>query len=706
MPTRSETEAEKARLRALMRRLKIKPSAQNQPEGLGDISDTENPRKALKRKKQLPSAVLLGEGLSVLREWFASIGYMPFAFQEEAWAAFRAGKNGLINVPTGAGKTYASYIGPLSELLENPNDGLQILIITPLRALSRDMEKSLEAPIQGLNLPFRVESRTGDTSTTLRARQRKELPHILITTPESLNLLLSYSDARERFAQLRAIIVDEWHELVTSKRGIQIELALARLRHFSPSLRTWALSATMPNLEEAARCIVGIGQEAVVVKAALPRPIEIEALIPREMEVFPWAGHLGSIMLEQLLEILDIDVSTLMFTNVRSHAERWYQDILEAKPEWAGLMAVHHGSLSKPEREFVEEGLKSGYIKLVICTSSLDLGVDFAPVERVFQLGSPKGVARIIQRAGRAAHRPGASCKITCVPTQALELIEISAVRQAIADNKLEPRLSLKKPYDVLVQHIVTCALGGGFTATDLYQEVITAASYETLTREEFDWILELVCQGGNALRAYPEYRKVEEQDGLFTVPDKRIAQLHRLNIGTISADTAMHIAFLKGKSLGQVEESFVSRLKKGDIFTFAGRTLEFVMIREMTAYVRLSTRKSNVVPRWSGGRLPLSSSLASYFRQTLQQNRTRLGKEPELQALKPIFDLQRDRSRIPKANELLAEGFRSRQGHHLFLYPFEGRAVHEGLAALMAYRMSQMEKLTFQMTINDESVQ
>ena len=706
MPRPCTPKAGKTKLSTLLRRLKIK----NLDPALGSAAieelQAEKIKTAPKRKQKLPPPLSPGEGLTRLRYWFESIGYTPFPFQEEAWAQFRAGKNGLIHVPTGAGKTYAAYIGPLSELLENPADGLQILIITPLRALSRDMEKSLEAPIQAMDLPFRVESRTGDTSSALRSRQRTELPHILITTPESLNLLLSYSDARERFAELKAIIVDEWHELMTSKRGIQIELALARLRQFSPKLRAWALSATIPNLEEAARCVVGVGQEAVVVKAALPRPIEIDALIPREMDVFPWAGHLGGVMLEQLLEILDIEVSTLIFTNVRSHAERWYQDILEARPDWAGLLAVHHGSLSKTEREFVEEGLKSGDIKLVICTSSLDLGVDFAPVERVFQIGSPKGVARIIQRAGRAAHRPGAACKITCVPTQALELIEISAVRQAIADNQLEPRLSLQKPYDVLVQHLVTCGLGGGFTAEALYQEVITAASYQTLTWEEFQWILTMVCQGGQALGAYPEYRKVEAKDGKYSVSDKRIAQLHRLNIGTISSDTAMQVAFLKGKPLGQVEEAFVSRLKKGDIFTFAGRTVEFVMIREMTAYVRLSSRKSTVVPRWSGGRLPLSSSLASYFRQTLQQNRTRTRKGVETQALKPIFELQRERSQIPKADELLADLFGPRHGFHLFLYPFEGRAVHEGLAALLAYRMSQRQKLTFQMSINDYGIE
>lgn len=665
----------------------------------------DQPKKRLK-KQALPTPLPAGEGLAMLRAWFNTMGFQPFPFQEEAWAKFREGESGLIHVPTGAGKTYAAYLGPLSELIENPAEGLRILIVTPLRALSRDMEKALEAPIQALGLPFRVESRTGDTSSSLRARQRKQLPQVLITTPESLNLLISYEDAKERFAGLQAVIVDEWHELMTSKRGIQIELALARLRRFSPTVRTWALSATMANLKEATQCVVGVNQKPVMVTASIDRPIAIDALIPRKMEVFPWAGHLGAIMLEQLLEVLDIEVSTLIFTNVRSHAERWYQDILEARLEWAGLMALHHGSLAKREREFVEEGLKEGFIKLVICTSSLDLGVDFAPVERVFQIGSPKGVARIIQRAGRAAHRPGAACRITCVPTQALELIEVSAVRKAIQENKIEPRLSLRKPYDVLVQHLVTCALGGGFSAKELYREIITTVSYQDLGWEEFEWILALVKEGGKTLGAYPEYRKIELRQGLYEVPDKRVAQLHRLNIGTISSDASMNIAFLKGKSLGQVEESFVSRLKKGDVFTFAGRIVEFVSVREMTAYVRLASKKTNVVPRWGGGRLPLSASLASYFRQTLERNMNRFESSPDIKALRPILNLQKERSVIPRADELLAESFKSRQGYHLFLYPFEGRLVHEGLAALFAYRFSKDHKLTFQMTVNDYGIE
>lgn len=671
------------------------------------LESSRKPRGSTVTKK-IPKSVYQppASGLELIRRWFSSQGYTPFPYQEAAWQAYREGHSGLLHVPTGAGKTYSAYMGPLSELMENPQDGLQILVITPLRALSRDMQKALEAPIRDLNLPFRVESRTGDTSSTARARQKKSPPHVLITTPESMNLLLSYEDAEEKFASVKAVIVDEWHELLASKRGIQVELALARIRRFSPTVRTWALSATIANLAEAAQCVAGMNQSPVIITGQVERTVLIDTLIPSQVEALPWAGHLGSAMLRPLVEAIDIDVSTLVFTNVRSHAERWYQDILEARPEWAGLMALHHGSMARREREFVEEGLKEGFIKLVICTSSLDLGVDFAPVERVFQIGSPKGIARMIQRAGRSSHRPGVPCRITCVPTQALELAEVVAVRQAIQEGRIESRLSLRKPFDVLVQHLVTCALGGGFDPQSLYNEITQTASYQDLTFEEFNWVLRLVRDGGNTLFAYPEYHKIVLREGAYRVPDKRIAQLHRFNIGTISSDTSMTVAFLKGKSLGQVEESFISRLKKGDVFTFVGKSVELVMVRDMTAYVRLARKKTNVVPRWGGGRLPISPSLADALRETLQRNIPARVQEPEMVALAPVLDLQQQISVIPRADELLAEVLQSRYGHHLFLFPFEGRMVHEGLAALLGYRMSREHKLTFQLTVNDYGIE
>ena len=661
------------------------------------------------------------EALDLLRIWFQRKNWTPWQFQEDAWDAYAKGKSGLIHIPTGAGKTYGAYIGPLAELIANQpgiDDGLQILFITPLRALTRDIELALKLPVEELDLPVIVESRTGDTSSSARARQRKVLPHVLITTPESLCLLLSQDDARKRFSNLKAVILDEWHEMMSSKRGVQIELAMARLRHWNnrsreknkklPKLRTWALSATIANLQEAAETASGVGGKPVIVSGNMHRPMTIDTLIPENVESFPWAGHLGSRMLPQLIDAIDIEKSTLIFTNVRSHAERWFLEILDAKPEWAGLLAVHHGSLDREEREFVERGLKEGFIKIVICTSSLDLGVDFAPVERVFQVGSPKGIARLIQRAGRAAHRPGAPCHITCVPTNALELVEIASVRDAIAKGEVEGRDTLKKPYDVLAQHLVTVGLGGGFAADELFDEIRKAVSFKDLEREEFDWLVDLMCSGGKTLRAYDEYKKLQYENGKYEVKDSLVAQLHRFNVGTIVSDSSVSVEFISTrKRLGTVEESFVSRLKKGDVFAFAGRTLEFVMLKEMVVYVRASKSKNTNVPRWDGSKLPFSKSLGQAVRQRMQLAAEGLGDDvPEIHAAKPVLDAQRIISKLPSADGLLVEIFRSREGHHLYMYPFEGRLVHEGLAAVLALRMSRVHKTTFQVSVNDYGIE
>lgn len=668
-----------------------------------------------------PEAESPEEALAILRHWFTRQGWTPWPFQEEAWAAYLQGKSGLIHIPTGAGKTYGAYIAPLAELIAarpEADAGLQILFITPLRALTRDIELALKAPVEALELPVSVESRTGDTSSSARSRQRKTLPHVLITTPESLSLLLSDDNAREKFRSVKAVILDEWHEMLSSKRGIQVELALARLRHWNnqwrekqpghPPLRAWALSATIANLHEAAESAAGVGAEPVIVSGQMERPLTIDTLLPENVDRFPWAGHLGARMLPQLVEALDITQSTLIFTNVRSHAERWFLDLLDARPEWAGQIALHHGSLDREEREFVERGLKEGFIKIVVCTSSLDLGVDFAPVERVFQIGSPKGVARLIQRAGRAAHRPGALCRITCVPTNALELVEIAAVRDAIARGEVEGREPLKKPYDVLAQHLVTCGLGGGFGADELYAEIRRSVAYRDLTREEFDWILDLVRGGGKTLKAYAEYHKLHYDNGRYEVKNNLVAQLHRFNIGTITSDSAIRVEFISSrKKLGTVEEHFISRLKKGDVFVFAGRTLEFVMLKDMVAYVRQAKTRNTNVPRWDGGKLPFSRSLGKAVRERLELS-TREGKPdvPEIQAALPVLEAQGLISRIPTADSLLCEVFQSREGHHLFIFPFEGRYVHEGLAAVLALRLSRLHKTTFQVSVNDYGVE
>jgi len=659
-------------------------------------------------KSPPPAPVPRGEGkpLDRLRAWFQARGWKPYAFQEEAWAAYARGESGLIHVPTGAGKTYAAYMGPLADVAEGGRKGLQILYVTPLRAVSRDIELALNAPLAVLDEDINVESRTGDTSSSVRQRQRDRLPEVLITTPESLSLLLAGERASELFSGLRSIIVDEWHELLSTKRGTQMELALARLRRFAPTVRTWALSATLANLDVASRAVAGTLATPTLLSADVERPIEVSTLLPDSVDSFPWAGHLGFSMLEKVAVWLDPKRSTLVFMNTRSQAERWFEGLRFARPEWEQVMALHHGSIDREERERVEAGLKDGSVRIVVCTSSLDLGVDFGPVERVVQVGSPKGIGRSLQRAGRSGHRPGETCHLLFVPTHALELIEMAAAREALQRGEVEARLPLAKPLDVLAQHLVTCAMGGGFTREELRAEVREATSYKDLTDEEFEWTLALVREGGPTLRAYPEFRRVVEHEGRFVVADARIARMHKLNIGTITSDATVQLRYWSGGRIGSIEESYISRMRPGDTFLFAGKRLEFSRFKDMTAYVKPARAKTTQTPRWMGSRLAISGSLAAAVRRTLHSARQGDVSAEELAAAWPVLDAQSRLSRIPAAGTCLAETCETREGHHLFLYPFEGRLVHEGLAALLALRFTRLRKATFSLSVNDYGIE
>lgn len=590
----------------------------------------------------------------------------------------------------------------MGDLLRHPPDGLGMLYITPLRAVSRDVESALKRPLQALGVTsLRVETRTGDTSTSLRARQKQRLPAILVTTPESLTLLLTQPDAAERFAGLRAVVLDEWHELLSTKRGTQTELALARLRRFSPNLRTWALSATISNLDDALQAAVGTARTGTLITARIARPIVIDSLLPGSDDPFPWAGHLGMHQLDRVVEALDPAQSTLIFVNTRSQAERWFHAITLARPEWRSIMALHHGSIDRAARERVEQGLKDGSVRIVVATSSLDLGVDFAPVQRVLQIGSPKGIARLMQRAGRASHQPGQTCRITCVPTHGLEMIEIAAVRRAIAAGHIEPRKSQPRPLDVLTQHLVTCALGGGFHPDDLYEEVRTTHAFSDLTRSQFDWALRLVRDGGEVLGAYPEYRRIAaDEHGIYRVENRRLAALHRFNVGTITGDATMEVRFMGGRRIGSIEENFIASLKPGQRFFFAGRNLELVTVRDLTAYVRSARRSTSLTPIWSGTRLPISESLSEAVRTTLAGALE--ATDPELRAAARLVRAQLGESLIPRPDELLCETCTTRDGTHLFIYPFEGRLVHGGLAALLALRLGRRRPGTFAISVND----
>jgi len=653
-------------------------------------------------------------------DWFHAQGWTPFPFQKAVWQAYLQGESGLIHSPTGTGKTYAAWLGPLMEWVkENPPPyrttrrnlapPLRVLWITPLRALAADTETALAQPLLDLNLPWTIETRTGDTTATVRNRQNTRLPTALITTPESLSLLLARENAAELFHDLRAVIVDEWHELMATKRGVQVELALARLRRWQPALRTWGLSATMGNLDMALRTLLGVAAYATgeipngqLIQGDQSKTLVFDSVIPARVDRFPWAGHLGLTLLPQVLALIAASKSTLVFTNTRSQTERWFQEILEARPEWAGEIALHHSSLELKTRTWVENELRAGTLRCVVCTASLDLGVDFPTVDRVLQVGSPKGIARLMQRAGRSGHQPGAVSRVTCVPAHALELLEVSAAREAMRTGHIEDRRPVEKPLDVLVQHLVTVGLGGGFRAEELYREVRTTQAFHALTPAEWQWTLDFVTIGGAALNSYEQYRRVTEDDGRYLVKNRQVAQAHRMSIGTILGDATLEVQYLSGGKIGNIEESFAARLKPGDKFSLAGKVLEFVRLRDLKVWVRRAKGAKGLIPRWYGGSLPLSDELTEALRNRLAQARKGHYADAEMQALQPLFALQTKWSAIPGPDELLIEQTKTRDGHHLFFYPFEGRLVHEGLAALTAYRLAQRQPITFTLAAND----
>ncbi|WP_341521043.1 ligase-associated DNA damage response DEXH box helicase [Pseudomonas sp. G.S.17] len=653
------------------------------------------------------------------QRWFSARGWKPFPFQKEVWSAVKRGESGLLHASTGSGKTYAVWFAALNCFAQAnkappedkprkrkpPAAPLGVLWITPMRALAADTARALEAPLQDLDIPWSVGLRTGDTSSSERARQGRRLPSALITTPESLTLLLTRADAQGTLSTLKMVVVDEWHELIGNKRGVQLQLALARLRQWNPQLIVWGVSATLGNQDHAQQVLLGHG--GVSVQGKISKELLVDTLLPPAIERFPWAGHMGLRMLPQVLAEVDSSASCLLFTNTRAQSEVWYQALLEARPDWAGLIALHHGSLSREVRDWVERALKEGQLKAVVCTSSLDLGVDFLPVERVLQIGSAKGVARLMQRAGRSGHAPGRPSRVTLVPTHSLELVEAAAAHDAIAARMIEPRESPHKPLDVLVQHVVSMALGGGFLPDELLAEVRTAWAYRELTDEEWQWALAFVRHGGHSLTAYPDYRRVEpDQHGIWRVPDARLARRHRMSVGTIVSDASINVTYWSkgggGGSLGSVEEGFIARLKPGDGFLFSGRLLELVRVENMTAYVKRATSKKAAVPRWNGGRMPLSNELADAVVAKFDAAARGELVSPEMQAVKPLLEVQRHWSGLPQQHTLLAEVLKSREGWHLFLYPFAGRHVHLGLASLLAWRLSRDTPLTFSIAVND----
>lgn len=651
--------------------------------------------------------------ITIAEDWFTQKNWQPFPFQREVWNALGNGKNGLLNAPTGSGKTFALWVGIVLKHLQQhpdaftkPSKGLKAIWVTPLRALSVEIQQATQQFCDETGLPLTTGIRTGDTPATMRAQQKKQMPDLLITTPESLHLLLTSKNYPEIFKNLSTVVVDEWHELLGSKRGVQVELALSRLKTIRTTLQIWGISATIGNLQQAREVLLGPGSKAfknsVLIKADIKKKITVKSIIPETMERFPWRGHLGLHMLPEIIPAIRQSKTTLIFTNTRSQCEIWFQAILQAYPEFAGDIAMHHGSIDKETRLWVEAAIRNENLKAVVCTSSLDLGVDFAPVETIIQIGGPKGVARFLQRAGRSGHRPGKESVIYFLPTHAIELVEASALQQAVKTHTVEDRIPYLLCFDVLVQYLTTLAVSDGFYPKDLLPEVRSTFCYQSITKAQWQWVLNFITVGSQTLQSYDEYRKVEiTENGLFKVLNRGIAMRHRLSIGTIVSDAMLKVKYVKGGYLGTIEEWFIAKLQPGDVFTFAGRNLELFQIKNMQVLVKKSKQKAGKVPSWMGGRMSFSSQMSELLREELYKA-NHPNRSKEIKALEPLFERQKKESLVPEPSQFLIETFTTREGHHALFYPFEGRFVHEAMASLLAYRISLLQPITFSIAYND----
>lgn len=646
--------------------------------------------------------------ISKVHEWFSSLGWQAADFQEETWRAISNGMDGLVVAPTGSGKTYSILLGAIADYMDvqtsGKTEGLIILWVTPIRALAKEIKLSCERAIEGLGLKWTVGIRSGDTAGKERQNQLRNPPNILITTPESIHIIFSGKNYVNFFSNLYMIVADEWHELMGSKRGVQLELAISRLIHISPNLKIWGISATIGNLEEAAHVLFGFhnNRNRIIIKSNIEKKIETITLVPDEVEKYPWAGHLGLKMADKVVEVISKSKSCLIFTNTRAQCEIWYQKLLELEPDLAGQLAMHHGSISRELRDWVEDALYEGTIKAVVCTSSLDLGVDFRPVDTIIQIGSPKGVARFMQRAGRSGHQPGAVSTIYFLPTHALEILESSALKEAIKQHWVESRTPYIRSFDVLIQYLMTLAVGEGFIAKDIYKEVAGTFCFQSLDESEWNQLINHIVYGSKSLQAYDEFRKVEKIGDRLIVTSKGLAQRHRMSIGTIVSDSVLNVSYLKGKRLGAVEEWFISQLKPGDVFWFAGRALELHSVKDMLAYVKNSTKNTGRIPAYMGGRLPLSSELATMFRNKLNDYIKFGVLDSDMEVLIPLLELQNKKSALPDHENFLVEYFEDREGYHLLMYPFEGRSVHEGMAALIANRIAKQLPISFSLAMND----
>ncbi|HKG04874.1 MAG TPA: ligase-associated DNA damage response DEXH box helicase, partial [Pedobacter sp.] len=667
--------------------------------------------------------------------WLKAAKKKPFKFQTDAWQYYAEGYSGLVNAPTGFGKTFSLFLAVIIDELNKKADsetdtvkqqhntsagklkakkkkdsGLKLIWITPLRSLAKDLARAMREVCDELEIDWMVGVRNGDTTQSEKLKQKKQMPEVLIITPESMHLLLAQKSTFDYFEHLQCIVADEWHELLGSKRGVMTELAISRIKgllkiqHPERLLRIWGISATIGNIDQALDVLVPYEDLLkTIIKADIEKKIVIKSILPDHIDMLPWAGHLGHKLAHKLLPIIHKSKTTLIFTNTRGQAELWYQTLLAQDENLAGLLAIHHGSIDHELRNWIEDAIHTGALKAVVSTSSLDLGVDFKPVDTVVQIGSPKGVARFLQRAGRSGHSPYETSKIYFLPTHALELVEAAAIKEAARTQNIESREPMVMSFDVLIQYLVTLAVGDGFDDEQIFFEVKQTHAFRELLPQEWNWIMQFITTGGDSLTAYNEFSKVSKsEDGLWKVESRQVALRHRLHIGTIVSDAMIKVKYLTGGFVGMVEESFISRMKPGSSFTLAGRVLEFVMIKDMMALVRKSKQKQAMSPSWMGGRMSLTANLGAILRKKYNETLQKTHDDEELDMILPLFERQARVSHVPKDDEFLIELINTRDGYHFFAYPFEGRQVHEIMASVIAFRLGQIRPITFSIAMND----
>lgn len=626
-----------------------------------------------------------------LSEWFASRGWSVRRHQLEMLEAARAGRHALLTAPTGAGKTLAGFLPTLVDLIDQPDfDGLHTLYISPLKALAVDVQRNLLTPIDEMGLPIKVETRSGDTPANRKARQRVKPPQILLTTPESLNLLLSQEDSFTLFANLKHVIIDEVHAFASGKRGDLLSLSLARLQRIAPDMKRSALSATVADPDDFRAWLAPYGNINAVthVLGEEGAPADIAIMIPETPEGnkirVPWVGHAGVYAIPQVMEQIKANRMTLVFTNTRFLAEFIFQKLWDINDDTLHI-GVHHGSLSKEARRKVENAMASGQMRALVCTASLDLGVDWGDIDCVIQMGAPKGSSRLLQRIGRANHRLDVSSKALLVPGNRFEYLEAQAALDAVNEGKRDGEPFRPGGLDVLAQHVMTCACAAPFQEDDLLDELQSSLPFSALDKDTFDRVLGFTRDGGYALKAYDKFKRLRrDAKGVWHLVHPRFATQHRLNAGIIVDAAMMTVRFKNGRNLGKVEESFAAMLSPGDTFFFAGMSLELVKIDTSDVVVR-ATKKAAMIPSYMGARLPLTTHLSDRVRGFLT-DRAGWARFPD--DVREWLEMQDHRSRLPEPGELLVETFPHKGLHYMAVYSFEGWNAHQSLGMLLTRRM------------------